>query len=360
MNPDLFAAIGTSAGCYRLAEAFYARVDSDPLLRPLFPGTTLRCAIEAFGSYLVQILGGPGEDSQHRWWVSLTESHGRFAIGAAERDRWLQLMTATLGDLPLPTEARQELQRFFEAASCSVVNQGPKPAAGKSAIFERQRTADLAVEAITKNDARGAIRFTEQLDPASSLSLGLLARMIRSRDAALREFVLGRLNAGLVPKRYFGRTLLHEAAAAGDLAVAARLLDLGARADERSAGGHTPLYCLANECETASGALLVKVLVERGADPNAADNAKRCTPLHMAARRGFREVAAALLDCGANLEARDKAGDTPLRRAVNCGQAGVVELLVSRGADGDSVGSHGRTPRTAARNAAVRNALSPG
>lgn len=33
----LYQAIGGAATCRKLAEAFYARVDRDPLLRPLFP-----------------------------------------------------------------------------------------------------------------------------------------------------------------------------------------------------------------------------------------------------------------------------------------------------------------------------------
>jgi ankyrin repeat protein len=41
---------------------------------------------------------------------------------------------------------------------------------------------------------------------------------------------------------------------------------------------------------------------------------------------------ATLLDCGAFIEARDRKGDTPLRRAVHCRREAVVRLLVERGA----------------------------
>jgi hypothetical protein len=43
---DLHQAIGGTATWRRLAVAFYSHVDRDPLLRPLFPGKTLHCAIE--------------------------------------------------------------------------------------------------------------------------------------------------------------------------------------------------------------------------------------------------------------------------------------------------------------------------
>src|SRR5437764_13596018 len=60
---DLYQAIGGAAGCRKLSVAFYTRVDRDPVLRPFFPGKTLKCAIEAFAAYLAQFLGGPPEDA---------------------------------------------------------------------------------------------------------------------------------------------------------------------------------------------------------------------------------------------------------------------------------------------------------
>ena len=102
------------------------------------------------------------------------------------------------------------------------------------------------------------------------------------------------------------------------------------------------------------------VLVGAGANVNACDGVKRCTPLHMAARRGNAETAAALLDAGAAIEARDSMGDTPLRRAVNCNQTSVARLLVERGADVRSVGSKRLTPATAARTEAMKRLLDSG
>ncbi len=91
----LYEAVGGTEGCRKLSAAFYARVDSDQvLLSPDFPGKSLRCAIDAFAAFLVQFLGGPAEDSQRRWWVSLRESHLRFQIGRRERDAWMKNMAA--------------------------------------------------------------------------------------------------------------------------------------------------------------------------------------------------------------------------------------------------------------------------
>jgi ankyrin repeat protein len=184
--------------------------------------------------------------------------------------------------------------------------------------------------------------------------------MIRSRDEVLlayvRESVTRHPHLIHEPIRH-GRTLLHEAAAAGSLSVTELLLTAGAEPDARDFGGHTPLYCLANECEAKGSGSVVHTLVRAGADVNARDIAKRCTPLHMAARRGHVETAATLLDCGATIEAPDSLGDTPLRRAVNCGKLELAALLLARGADVLSRGSKGVTPLLAARTAAMKKLL---
>src|ERR1700758_3237982 len=95
---DLYQAIGGAAACRKLSLAFYTRVDRDPLLRPLFRGKTLKCAIEEFAAFLAQFLSGPAEDAQRRWWVSLRESHLRFKIGQKGRDAWMKNMMATLDE----------------------------------------------------------------------------------------------------------------------------------------------------------------------------------------------------------------------------------------------------------------------
>ena len=77
----------------------------------------------------------------------------------------------------------------------------------------------------------------------------------------------------------------------------------------------------------------------------------------MAARRGNVPVAEALLDCGADGEARDKLGDTPLHRAVKCGKTEMVAFLLSRGADVHAEGKRGLTPWQVARGARMKQLL---
>ncbi len=77
----------------------------------------------------------------------------------------------------------------------------------------------------------------------------------------------------------------------------------------------------------------------------------------MTARRGNVSLATLLLDAGAQLEIADTKGETPLRRAVNCSQSGMVNLLLARGADPLTQDRHGRTPLDVARQTEIRSAI---
>ena len=85
----------------------------------------MTCAIEEFAAFLAQFLGGPAEDAQRRWWVSLRESHLRFKIGQKERAAWMKNMMATLDETQIQEPVRSALRDFFERSSAYVVNSGP-------------------------------------------------------------------------------------------------------------------------------------------------------------------------------------------------------------------------------------------
>jgi truncated hemoglobin YjbI len=336
----LYENIGGRDTCYQLSAAFYGRVAGHPLLRPLFPGQSHRCAIEMFAAFLAQLLDGPSGDTQDRWWLSLRESHLRFKIGLAERDAWMQTMIAALDDVPLEEPARLAFRDLFERGSAYLVNSGPSLEAVPSrsdheiaARWEIQRTLDEVVDAIRRADGERAIALAEGLQRNRPVLASLLALMNASGDSAMRDYsrhVLLRDPELVHEHLRHGRTLLHEASGEGDSAAVEFLLCLGADANVTDGGGHTPLYCVGNECGVVGGGSVVRALVRSGADVNARGGAKRCTALHMAARRGNVEVAEALLECGADIEARDRVGDTPLRRAINCKKPAVAALLLRR------------------------------
>lgn len=99
---------------------------------------------------------------------------------------------------------------------------------------------------------------------------------------------------------------------------------------------------------------ILRLLLNAGADANASANHRRSSPLHYAAD-GFitgpawdakRQVATlrCLLDHGANLNAPDKNGATPLHRAVRTRCAAAVKYLLAAGADPNRHNKPGSTP----------------
>lgn len=339
--------MGGIEGCRNLSTAFYSRAACDPVLKPLFPGH-LNCPIEGLALYLGQFLGGPCEYSAQRWFLGLHEAHARFKLCPPEREAWLRNMRAALDDVRADPSTREELERFFDAASAYLIGVAPAPA---------QLPCEDLVAAVRAGDSSRVLMLAAAPQVAAYFErdragfLKLLGMISSSKDPAMVEFVTAKLvqDPQLAKQRHtYGRTLLHDVAAGGNPALMGILLKLGADPNATDKFGHTPLYTLANS--EGDG---VQMLVKAGADVNAKERVKRCTPLHMAARRGNTRIAQALLDCGADLEARDIAGDTPLRRAVNCGKANVAELLLRRGADRYSPGARGLTAVEAARGAAM-------
>ena len=222
---DLFKSIGGTEGCRRISESFYARVQRDSVLRPLFPGKTLRCATEEFTAFLVQFLGGPPEDTQKRWWLSLRESHSRFAIGAREREAWMRNMQKALDTVVLDDAARNALRGLFEHSSAYVVNHGKPPAVAKESgeqavLWQRwkaQQALDDSVAAIRGGNAgevialANAYMLREHLDGNLPVLAAFLAQMIAAGDEVLLEYAGQRIvaNPALARVRYSGRTLLH-------------------------------------------------------------------------------------------------------------------------------------------------------
>jgi hemoglobin len=330
--PTLFDAIGGTRTCRKLSKAFYARVERDPLLRPLFPGTSLQSTIEEFAAFLVQFLGGPSADSQRRQRLSLHGSHCHLQIGEPHRKAWLRHMNEALEEAGIGEPARVSLRNFFDLASAHIIDSKPGTHRLNRELARRwkaQRNVDEAVAAIRGGRPDRAVRLTGACDRA--ILPGLLAVMIGDGNSSLIGYVDERLtrDPALVHERYGGKTLLHIAGVAGRLSTVELLLRLGADPNALDGGKHTPLYCTGDQCAVEESADVVHALFRGGALVDAHDGVTGATPLHMAARRGNAVVARALLECGADIHARDRRGDSPLQRAINCKKPHVVELLRS-------------------------------
>jgi uncharacterized protein len=134
-------------------------------------------------------------------------------------------------------------------------------------------------------------------------------------------------------------TALEAAIAAQDKDLAQRLIQLGAKVTAHTANdGSTALHgpALVGRPEMAA------FLLDLGAEVNAADNEGR-TPLYLAAEKGHAEVVDLLIRRGANVDARNRLGGTPLMEAVRNGHAEVVRRLLTAGADAKAATKTGMT-----------------
>lgn len=117
----LFDTVGGAATFERIVDNFYHRLERDPVLRPMYP-PDLAESRRTMTLFLIQYWGGPTTYSQERGHPRLRMRHAPFAIGQAERDAWMQHMTAAVKAEPLPPEIQDALLKYFEQAATFLMN----------------------------------------------------------------------------------------------------------------------------------------------------------------------------------------------------------------------------------------------
>jgi ankyrin repeat protein len=170
---------------------------------------------------------------------------------------------------------------------------------------------------------------------------------------------------------YTGDTALHMAAAAFQRQMAELLVKHGADCRARNRRGAEPLHYAAdaNHWDPTAQAETITYLLSVGADPDAADRSG-VSPLHRAVRTRSLAAVRALLDGGANPRQPNKTGSTPLHLAVQTTgrggsgsphareqQAGIVRLLLERGARVADRDGRRRTVPQAATSEWIRDLL---
>ena len=124
--------------------------------------------------------------------------------------------------------------------------------------------------------------------------------------------VLYKSNTNLLDDRDdLNRTLLHNAAYDGQVAIVKWLLANQVDVDAKDQMGWTPLHLAAEERHK----VVAELLLDNGANISARDNGG-CTPLHIAAQHDSEEVAALLIAHKAEVNARNESGNTPLHLAA--------------------------------------------
>lgn len=135
----------------------------------------------------------------------------------------------------------------------------------------------------------------------------------KNRSAALRKIETAKSAADLEKRDPKGKTPLHLAAEKGEVQIVQALLTKGASLEAADFSGNTALHHAAG-CAEDGAANLVAMLLERGAKLEAKNNTG-WTPLMVAAHYGNSDAVPKFLEAGAQVNATSNNGETALHLA---------------------------------------------
>jgi hypothetical protein len=188
-----------------------------------------------------------------------------------------------------------------------------------SGSADSAHAARQLMEVIGGGDAAEALRLLDATPALAAEQLG---------EGATRRSATDNFLPGLARYLYAGDSPLHIAAAAWRPELLRRLIAAGARVDCRNRRGATPLHDAASgnpesaRWNPGAQSETITALIDAGADPNAADD-NGSTPLRKAIRTRCAAAAEALLRGGADPAMRTRNGSTAQRLAsVSSGRGG--------------------------------------
>lgn len=224
---------------------------------------------------------------------------------------------------------------------------------GMSALGEAVRGGHTKMAALLlDHGADPNIKMAGQLDVGAFKERSPLMIAASNGFYAIAQALIMK-GANVNAKDERGNTALSLAAKADQVEIAQLLLDAKASPETEVESGFTPLALAAMEGNME----LVELLLRAGANPNyeLSHHGVGGTALHFAAAGGYQDVVALLLKGGAAVDVRNRDGETPLIKAASLGYGGadrsglgVVQLLISKGADVNAVSKRGKSALIAA------------
>ncbi len=214
---------------------------------------------------------------------------------------------------------------------------GATPAAGSGAdLFDAIQDRDRS--AVERLLAEGADVQAARADGSTALALAV---HIQDRETAALLLERG---ADVNTNDDYGDTPLTLACANGDAELVRLLLDADARADAQRWNGETPLMLAAG----TGMANAVRLLAERGASLDSVEARRGQSALMWAAAEGHGAVVEALVELGADVNAKSRNGFSALLFSVQQDDMRSVRSLLEAGADANVKTINGSTPANVA------------
>jgi hemoglobin len=117
----LYEAVGGDDTFFALVEAFYAGVEQDLELRPMYP-PDLQASKDHLALFLIQYFGGPQTYMAMRGHPRLRMRHVPFEIGEKERDAWFRHMSAAVDEVGIQEPYRRDMLKYFSDAATFLIN----------------------------------------------------------------------------------------------------------------------------------------------------------------------------------------------------------------------------------------------
>lgn len=120
----IYDAIGGAPALRDIVERFYPKVQSHPLLSPLFP-EDIRPVMEKQIMFLTQFFGGPSLYSDEYGHPMMRARHLPFPITVDHARAWLSCMAAALAETTLPEHLQQLMLERLSGPAHHFVNTEP-------------------------------------------------------------------------------------------------------------------------------------------------------------------------------------------------------------------------------------------
>jgi hemoglobin len=122
VEQSLFDAVGGEAFFVKLVDGFYAGIETDEVLRPMYVDQDLTESRRHLTLFLQQYWGGPSIYQAERGHPRLRMRHMPFVIDDDARDRWIYHMHASLSQIEMDEALRDQLWTYLVSAAHSLVN----------------------------------------------------------------------------------------------------------------------------------------------------------------------------------------------------------------------------------------------